>query len=429
MGRHGPSSVSGVFHLPTPAPGNSARLPRDVYVLGIIAFFVAVGFGVIVPVLPVVAKSFGVNTFAVGAVVSGFALMRLVTAPVVPRLGRLLGQRTTLGVGILVVGLSSAAAGLAQTYPRLLVMRGVGGIGSAMFSVSATTLLVGAVGPELRGRASALYSSGFLIGGMAGPAVGAVLAAISLRAPFFFYAVTLVVAGFVGLAMLRPPSADDAGRLGRGMRLRTAWADVRYRAALLTVFAQGWQSNGVRSTLVPVIVVTTLHRTPTWTAIAFAAASVVQTLTIGPAGRAVDTRGRRPAMIAAGVITGVAAFATPLANSIWVLTVVLCVYAVGSALHATAPTAVVGDVVGPAGGQPIAVFSMTGDVGAIIGPLVAGAVADAVSVPAAFAIGAALLLAGAAYSSRMPRDRGIDRPAAPPDLPPAPPTSSESQVA
>ena len=44
-------------------------LPRDVLVLGLIAFCVAVGFGVLVPVLPVFARSFGVDNFAVGAVV------------------------------------------------------------------------------------------------------------------------------------------------------------------------------------------------------------------------------------------------------------------------------------------------------------------------------------------------------------------------
>ena len=61
-------------------PGS--RLPREVYVLGLIAFCVAVGFGVLVPVLPVFARSFGVDNFEVGAVVSAFALMRLVCSGV-----------------------------------------------------------------------------------------------------------------------------------------------------------------------------------------------------------------------------------------------------------------------------------------------------------------------------------------------------------
>ena len=86
---------------------------------------------------------------------------------------------------------------------QLLVLRGVGGIGSAMFTVSAMTLLLGSVEPSRRGRALGVFQGGFLLGGMTGPAVGGLLALISLTAPFFFYAGTLVVAGVVGLVLLR----------------------------------------------------------------------------------------------------------------------------------------------------------------------------------------------------------------------------------
>ena len=54
-------------------------------------------------------------------------------------------------------------------------------------------------------------------------------------------------------------------------------------------------------------------------------------------------------------------------------------------------------------GTAVAVFSMCADVGAIVGPLVAGLLADTFSYPVAFAVGAALLLVGAGVSARMPR--------------------------
>lgn len=404
--RHGPAQE---YRLTVPSPLPSLRdgsrsLPRDVLVLSIVAFFVAVGFGVIVPVLPVFARSFGVGNFAVGAVVSGFAFLRLLTAPIAPLFGRRLGERATLALGMLVVAASSVGCGLAHGYAQLLLMRALGGVGSALFTVSAMTLLVRAVDPAMRGRASAFYSSGFLIGGMTGPAVGAVFASISLRAPFFFYAATLTVAGAIGLFLLSGRPADDTATARRGgYPLGRALRDVRYRAALLAAFAQGWQSQGVRSTLVPVIVVVSYGLTPKWTAGAFAAASVVQTFAISRAGRAVDQRGRRPMMIVSGLVTGVCALLTPWAPNIWVLAVVLCVYSFGAAIESTAPTAVVGDVVGASGGQPIAVYSMVGDVGAIAGPMVAGAVSDTWGIPAAFVLGAGLLFSAAAYSCRMPR--------------------------
>src|SRR6476620_10961089 len=91
----------------------SARsaLPRDVLVLGLIAFCVAVGFGVLVPVLPVFARGFGVGNAEVGAVISVFALMRLAISPLCGRLISWLGERTVLATGIFIVAASSGLAG------------------------------------------------------------------------------------------------------------------------------------------------------------------------------------------------------------------------------------------------------------------------------------------------------------------------------
>lgn len=381
-------------------------LPRNVIVLGIIAFCVAVGFGVLVPVLPVFARNFGVGNFEVGAVVSVFAVMRLATSPFCGRLIDWLGERSVLAVGIGIVALSSGLAGLSQSYFQLLALRGLGGIGSAMFTVSAMTLLLGAVEPTMRGRATGFYQGGFLLGGVAGPAIGGLLAAISITAPFFFYAGTLAVAGVVGLVMLRPVvRADDGGpaTVLVAKPLREVLADVRFRAACVANLAQGWNSFGVRSSLVPVLVVEVLHRDSSWTGIAFACAAIVQTIVIGPAGAMVDRIGRRIPIVGSAALAAVSILVVPFAPNIFVLIVILCVYGIASAFLGTAPAASVGDAAGAHGGRAVAIFSMCSDAGAIVGPLVAGALADRVSYPVAFAVGAALLFASSLYALRMPR--------------------------
>ncbi len=82
------------------------------------------------------------------------------------------------------------------------MLRGVGGIGSAMFTVSATALLFRVVEGSSRGRASGLFQSGFLIGGLLGPLVGGFLTDYSLRLPFYVYAVSLIAAGSIGCGLL-----------------------------------------------------------------------------------------------------------------------------------------------------------------------------------------------------------------------------------
>ncbi len=372
----------------------SNDLPRDVHVLSLVAFLVAVGFGVMVPVLPVFARSFEVSQFAVGAVISAFALARLATSPFCGQVNRWIGARGALGLGIGIVALSTAAAGLSQNYPQLLVLRGVGGIGSALFTVAAMTLLLASVDASQRGRASALYSGGFLIGGMAGPAIGGGLSAISMRAPFFFYAFTLVLAGAAGLALLsgrgsRPPARSAPA----GTSLADAWRQPRFQVACGANFTIGWQGFGARTTLVPLMVVEVLHRPTTWTGIAFAVAAVIQVIVLAPVGRLTDVWGRKPVLVTGLVACGLSSAALPFAPDIVWLTLALCVFSVGSAALATAPTAIVGDVTAGGGGTPVAVFQMHSDLGSIIGPLAVGALADHYPLPIAFGVGALLMLA------------------------------------
>ncbi|MDJ0376161.1 MFS transporter [Cryobacterium sp. PH31-L1] len=403
------------------APGSSAagsgatgaspkpRLNRDVIVLGVIAFFVMVGFGVVVPVLPVYVQSFGVGNLEVGAVVSAFALMRFVFSPACGRLIDWAGERTVLAVGIGIVALSSGLVGAADSYLQLLLLRGAGGIGSAMFSVSAMTLLLRTAEPGRRARAIGFYQGGFLIGGMAGPAIGSLLATISLTAPFFFYAGTLTVAGLVGLLLLRSGGRGSALAAADASAVRTPFRtvlrDERFRAACTANFAQGWTSLGVRTTLIPLFVVVVLGGTSSWTGIALAAAAVAQALALAPAARFVDTVGRKPAIIGAFTVAGLAIVAISFAPNIWVLGALLCVYGVAAAFMGTAPAAAVGDAAGARGGRPVSVFSMCADAGAIVGPLVAGLLVDTFSFSAGFAVGGVFLVIAAAYALRMPSER------------------------
>ena len=374
-------------------------------VLGIVAFFVMLGFGVVVPVLPVYVRSFGVGYVEVGAVVSAFALMRLVANPFVGPLVDRVGERVVLATGIGIVAVSSALVGLAGDYAHLLLLRGAGGIGSAMFSVAAMTLLLRTADPERRGRSIGFYQGGFLLGGMAGPAVGGVLTAISLTAPFFFYAGTLAIAGLVGLVLLQRPDRDAEAKaaVAAPKPMREVARDPRYQSAVLANFALGWSAMGVRATLVPVLVVEGLGDEPAWTGIAFAIAAVVQTIALAPAGRFVDTVGRRPALIGGFAVAAVAMLAMPLVHELWLLIALLCVYGAAAAFMGTAPGALVGDAAGERGGKPVSFFQAASDLGGVVGPLLAGALADQASPTAAFASAFVLLGLTAVIGLRVPR--------------------------
>jgi MFS family permease len=156
-------------------------LPREVAVLSSVAFLVAVGFGVIAPAIPLFARSFGVSQAAAGAVISIFAAARFSSGLLCGKMVNSFGERKVLATGLFMVGVSSIAAGLADTYLQLIIFRTAGGLGSAMFTVASTSLLLGVVSDDQRGRAQSLYQGGFLFGGITGPLFGGILCAISLR--------------------------------------------------------------------------------------------------------------------------------------------------------------------------------------------------------------------------------------------------------
>ena len=161
--------------LPAPGPAERIRIPREIWVLVAAAFVIALGFGLITPVLPQFAQSFGVGATASSVVVSAFAFFRLVFAPVCGRLIAVLGERPVYLIGLLVVAVSTGATAFAGSYWQLLVFRGLGGIGSTMFTVSAVALLVRLAPATIRGRVASAYGSAFLLGGIGGPVVGGAL--------------------------------------------------------------------------------------------------------------------------------------------------------------------------------------------------------------------------------------------------------------
>ena len=81
-------------------------------------------------------------------------MMRLISSPGAGAAINRIGERRVLAAGLAIVAVSSLAAGFSQSYVQLIVMRGLGGVGSSMFTVSAMALLLRTVGPDLRGRAT-----------------------------------------------------------------------------------------------------------------------------------------------------------------------------------------------------------------------------------------------------------------------------------
>lgn len=375
-------------------------LPREVWVLVSANVLIAAGFGLVAPAIPVFAKSFDVGISAASLVVSAFAGARLLFAPATGPLITKLGERKVYMTGLIIVAVSTGAAGFAQTYTQLVVFRGLGGIGSTMFTVSAVALLIHLTPPPLRGRASGLFGAGFLTGNVIGPLGGSGLMVISLRAPFLIYAALLLVASFLVWLLLRNSTligrvdADTAPGVTLGQALR----NHAYRASLLANFAFGWFVFGVRVALLPLFIVQQLHESESLSGIAFGVYAAVNVVALLPVGRLADRIGRKPLILVGLVITSGGVVWLGLSGSVVEMLLASAVAGIGTGALTPPNQAAVADVVGAKGrgGPVLAAFQMAADVGAIIGPYVAGLIAEGSSFALAFGVTGALTLLAAA---------------------------------
>ncbi|MGD9955188.1 MAG: MFS transporter [Candidatus Nanopelagicales bacterium] len=393
-------------------------LPREVAVLAAVAFCVALGFGIVAPAIPIFAQEFGVTPFWATAVVSVFALMRLVGALPAGWLVDRTGERTTLIVGLSIVAVSSAAAGLATTFPMLLVLRGVGGLGSAMFTVSALALLLRVAAPEQRGRSAAAFQGGFLLGGIVGPALGGIVLGISIRLPFFVYAATLGAAVVVVIVTMsrthlldaptKTADAPAAPESSRWAQLRHALRDRAYVTALSVNLGNGFASFGLRSAIVPLFVVGPLMLDKAWAGYGALASALVQAPLLSRAGRTTDQRGRKVALMIGTGATAVGFMLLAGWETLPGYLVAMGILGAGAAFLGAGPSAVVGDITGGRREGPIvATFQMMSDVGAVIGPLLAGAIVTATtSYTLGFTVGAVVLVITFVMSATMPETLG-----------------------
>ena len=387
--------------MPGARRGPFHDLPPEVAILAAVAFTVALGFGIVAPAIPAFACQFGVSVAAAASVVSVFALMRIVGALPAGRLVDRFGEPGVMAAGIAVVSVSSILAGFSRSFVELLVLRGSGGVGSAMFSISAQALLLGTVPGDQRGRASGLFSGGFLLGGISGPAVGGLVAAWSLRAPFFIYGGLLVVPGILAAVVLRrtPTRRPPVRSLAT---LRRAVHSATYRAAASANLADGFAALGMRGALVPLFVRHVMHRSPVWTGMGFLLFAALNGAALLPGGRVTDTLGRRPVIVVGCAISAVGMVMLALLGGPWAYLAALAVAGFGSGLLDVAPAAMIGDIIDRGGGTLVASYQMAGDVGSVVGPVAGGLLVDSASYAAAFGLAAAVLSGAAALGFLSP---------------------------
>jgi MFS family permease len=388
-------------------------LPREVWILSWANIMIALGYGVISPVLPSYARSFGVSINAVTFVITIFSLARLCFAPMSGLLVQRLGERRIYINGLLVVAFSTAACAFARTYWELLVFRALNGIGSTMFFVSALGLMIHISPADARGRVAGMFTTSFMVGAVGGPAVGGLTAGLGLSAPFILYGAVLLgvaVVLFYGLrgstlAALAPPTRS-AVTMREALRYRAYWS------ALLSNFATGWSAFGLRIALVPLFISDVMGRGVGVIGVVLATFAAGNALAVIPSGYLSDRMGRRTLLIIGLAASGVATIWLGIVSSLPAFLVAACIAGATTGIFMSPMQAAVADILGneARAGTPVAAVQMMSDLGAIVGSIAVGRIAEHLSFGWDFGVSGIILLIAAAGWVLAPETRIVLEP-------------------
>ena len=378
------------------------------------------GFGGVVPALPLYAKSFGVSAAAIGLAVAVYGLARFVVAIPTGQLCDGLGRRPTLAIGGVVSTLGNLWCAEAGTFPEFIVARFLAGAGAGLVLTAGQVVLADITTPERRGRTMAIYHGVFIFAVGIGPFPGGLLADhLGLAAPFRAYAAaSFVVTGLAWFAVgeTRRLSHPVGGRgWGRGPTIITQMRLLAAQIGFVLVCLVGWVNAVVRTgglfNIIPVLGSVRLGLTVTEIGSGLALGSVIGLAVAYPTGMLVDRFGRRAVIVPATVISGFSLLVFCFAPSYPWFAAACVLWGVAMSAGGSAPAAYAADLAPPGrNAAAMSTYRMVSDFGYVVGPIVLGFVVDGYgSITALVAAAALTILVGLAFRLFAPethRNRG-----------------------
>ena len=386
-----------------------SRVPPLAIIFAIV-FIDLVGFGIVIPVLPLYATRFGASALVVGFLLASYSAMQALCAPILGRWSDRVGRRPVLLASVAGTSVGFLITGLAPTLAWLFVGRIVDGATGGNVS-TALAYIADISKPQERSRRMGLIGAAFGLGFIVGPALGGIASRISPAAPFFL-ASALAAANACAIAAWLPESLSPEHR-GRHTQHRSALALLRgpQGAHLRVVVGAYFFMTAAFSLLTATYALFTQQR------FGFDAAhngylfagigligAVIQGGLLGPLVK--HTGGDRPlAVIGAGVLTA-GLFALPLSRDLaWLLWATAAIGA-GHGLMAAPLNALASNASEAAAqGRAIGLMQSAASLARIVGPILGGWLlhADALRADAMFGrspywAGGALTLAALAFT-------------------------------
>ncbi|MHB8463552.1 MAG: MFS transporter [Acidimicrobiales bacterium] len=374
-----------------------APLPRGFGTIWTTVALDLVGFGIVLPILPLYAKRYHASPGVAGALVAAFSLAQLFGSPVWGRVSDRIGRKPVLIVSLIGTAVGSLLTGLAGGLPLLFVGRLVDGASGASVSV-AQAAVADLAEPSQRARLFGLLGAAFGLGFVLGPALGGALSPISPRLPFFVAAAIAGVNAVVAMRRLPETRVVDpapAVHPARPMGGIAALVGASFVSLVAFSAFEGTFALFANRRL-------GLHQTSTYVVFTIIGVliAVDQVILVHPI---VARVGERAALRLGLVLNGLGLAAIPLVHSEWALGPSLLLLCAGQGLITpTLSSEVAGRVEAGGRGQLLGIQQSAGGLARTIGPAAGGLMFGHLGVSTPYVGGAALVGVALVLLSRVP---------------------------
>jgi MFS family permease len=372
-------------------------------------FIDLIGFGIIIPLLPLYAKQFGATGLTVGLLFMSYSLMQFFFAPMWGRLSDRIGRRPVLMISLAASAVGYLIWGFSSSLAMLFLSRIVAGFGNANLAV-AQAYISDVTPEEDRSRGMGMIGAAFGLGFVLGPAIAGIasqfgVAANSLGfiAAFFSIADLIFTALYLPEPEHRKEISHNRFSIGADFYSRT-FANKNFALPLFIMFISTFAFANMEATLV-LLTSQYYNFTMAQNSYLFTGLGLVMALIQGGLVRRLGPKYPDALLITVGTaLITVGLLLTPATHSLAILCFALILLATGSGINNPANSSLLSKL-SPKDetGGVMGIGQSMSTLGRILGPVAGGFLFDTLGAPSPYMLGALCMLAACLLSLKLPR--------------------------
>jgi MFS transporter, DHA1 family, tetracycline resistance protein len=339
-----------------------------------IVFIDLIGFGMIIPILPLYAQRFQATEWQIGLLLASYSLMQFLASPLLGWLSDRYGRKPVLLCSLVGSALGYVLMANAVSLTMLFAARILAGISGASVG-TASAYIADITPPENRSKRIGLIGAAFGVGFILGPAIGGILSHFSVVAPFWFAAV-LSILNAIAMWILLPEPDRHAVRQQGPVNLKETFEQAgSWRLGVITlIYFIGIAGFAIVTVIYAQVSNRRFDLNQSQISYIFVMMGLIGALIQGGAiGRLAKRFGDVNLAITGFAVMAISMMAMPLAHSIFSFLLFSAGLALGNSLSQPTMSAIASKGASPAlQGRVLGIVQSAGSLGRVFGPVIAG---------------------------------------------------------